>query len=91
MEKIISNSLTNYLEYNNLIYRRCSGKRATGKSETVAVLSGRTFAGLLMVALLPIGIGKSATLFISIKKIMESVKESRKRILKILLFLYHNY
>ena len=72
-------------------YLRITGKRATGKSETVAVLSGRTFAGPLMVALLPIGIGKSATLFISIKKIMESVKESRKRILEILLFLYHNY
>ena len=32
------------------------------------ILSGRTFAGALMVAILPIDIGKSATLIIQIKK-----------------------
>ena len=51
----------------------------TGKSGTVAVLSGRIFAGALVVALWPIDIGKSATLIILILKIMESVKEKLKR------------
>ena len=55
------------------------------KLRPVAVLSGRTFADALMVALLPIDIGKSATLIISILKIMESVKEELKR--EILIFL----
>ena len=39
----------------------------------VAVLSGRTFAGPLMVALLPIDIGESPTPIISIKRFKESV------------------
>ena len=50
----------------NFVDFRCSGKSATGKSEMVAVLSGHTFADALMVALLPIDTGKSATLIISI-------------------------
>ena len=37
-------------------------------------MSGRTFAGALMVALLPIEIGKSATLIISILNMMKSIK-----------------
>ena len=57
--------------------KRCTGKSATGKSETVAVLSGRTFAGQLMVALLPIDIGKSATLIISIKKIWKVLEKPK--------------
>ena len=39
----------------------CAGKTASGKSETVALLSGRTFASTFMVALLPLGMGRSAT------------------------------
>ena len=45
-----------------LFFFMCTGKSATGKSEMVAVLCGRTFAGLLKVALLPIDINKSTTL-----------------------------
>ena len=40
--------------------KKTTGKSATGQSEKVAVLSLRTFAGSLMVALLPVDIGKSA-------------------------------
>ena len=69
----------NYLRRRNIHFFWCTGKSATGKSETVAVLSGRTFAGPLMVALLPIDIGKSATLIISEKRFMESVIEKPKR------------
>ena len=42
-------------------------------------MSGRTFAGPLMVALLLIDIGKSATLIISLKTFMESVIEKPKK------------
>ena len=44
-------------------------KSASGKSETVALLSGRTFDGTFMVALLALGMGKSATYIISVLKI----------------------
>ena len=44
--------------------KSATGKSATGKSEYFAVLLGGTFASSLMVALLPVDIGKSATLII---------------------------
>ena len=60
-------------------HRLITGTSATGNTEKVAVLSVRTFAGPLMIALLPIDIGKSATPIISIKKFMESVIEKPKK------------
>ena len=53
----------------------CTGKSATGKSETVAVLSGRTFAGALTI--------------IPILNLMENVKEKLKREYKNTSIFYH--
>ena len=69
----------------NYIYIWCTGKSATGKNN-VSI----TFAGPLMVALLPKDIGKCATLIISLKN-MESVKEKPKNYFKTTLIFCHPY
>ena len=58
---------------------------------TVAVLSGLTFAGTLMVALLPIDIGKSATLIISIKKVYGKCNSKDEKGFKNINIFYHNH
>ena len=56
----------------------CAGKTPSGNSETVALLSGRTFAGTFMVALSTLGWSKRATYSKSVSDYAKKKNSNKK-------------